>query len=320
MATREALEAQIEASPADPAAYLILSDLLQQQHDPRGELIALELVTEHRNRRRAELLARHPELAPPLPSDWHIEWYFGFVRRLAINSHALVGLDVFDHPSLRFLDEVVFLAPGPGAFVELFRAVLERVPRLRSLSIGDPDTRQTWWPVQQSHDLSPLTHLERLYACEPIERLDGQALRTLRLECDTDAFRKLGAMSLPVLESLSVKNGLTRRETAFDQVRWLFERPPPRLVELELVDEPGDPVIEILVGSPLLAQLRRLTLWNAGITETGARHLQRAFGHLELLDVSDPLLEDHVIAMLSNVCREVRTISPWMREILERPG
>jgi hypothetical protein len=53
----------------------------------------------------------------------------------------------------------------------------------------------------------------------------------------------------------------------------------------------------------------------------GARAITReAFGHLELLDLSDPTLDDDVIAMVAGACREVRTLSPRLRDLMRRDG
>ena len=70
-----------------------------------------------------------------------------------------------------------------------------------------------------------------------------------------------------------------------------------------------------------MKQLRVLRLWNARLTMEGARAITReAFGHLELLDLSDPTLDDDVIAAVAGAAREVRTISPRVRDLLRRGG
>jgi hypothetical protein len=141
---------------------------------------------------------------------------------------------------------------------------------------------------------------------------------------DRHTFLRLGNASLPALERLviGVRVRADVEQGRLDDLRWLFDRPPPSLTTLELLEvELGDELLGELARSVLLRRLRVLRLWNAGITSTGARSITReTFGHLDLLDLSDPLLDDETIAAVSGVCREVRTISPWMREILRRPG
>lgn len=327
MARREELEAQIDAAPTDPAAYLILGDLLLLEGDPRGDLIALDAAAGAdrgaSSQRRAQLLDRHPELAPPELGGLHFEWSLGFVRRVTATSAE--SLDVFSHPALRFVTELVLLDPEAARFSAFLVEATKRIPLLRSLAIGDPDRRHYHWPRERTRlDLPTLLdtvpQLEQLYSCEPIELGAAPRLRTLRLEGDPAVFERLQTSALPALEKLSIRDGIMRKVLAFDQIRWLLETPPPRLVDLELIDAEGDELAEALADSPMIEQLRALRLWNAGLTIKGARHLVRSCGHLDLLDLSDPLVDDATIALVAGVAREVRTISPWMREILRRPG
>src|SRR5205085_2190913 len=122
----------------------------------------------------------------------------------------------------------------------------------------------------------------------------------LRLDGDHEAFAHLESASLPALERLSVQDAITRKQTGFDQLRWLLDTPPPALRDFALVGTEGNDFLVQLASSPLLKQLRALRLWNAGITAEGARRITReAFGHLDLLDLSDPLLDDATIAHVS---------------------
>lgn len=327
MATREELEAQIEAAPTDDGAYVILGDLLQLEGDPRGELIALDAAylrgsdRSTWSRRRTEILEQHLELQPRVAINLHYSWHLGYVRRITLGTSPNFG-QVFGHPSLRFVTELVFLDPRSGSgFVSLLVEACEQTPLLRSLAIGDPDRRHHFWPGERTvFDLptlvAPLPRLEELYACEPVEIGEAPCLRWIRLVGDPDAGERLGAAKLPALEILSLRD-----VERVAHLTWLIANPPPRLRELELIGLPGSELLPALVGSPLLAQLRRLRLWNAGLTLDHARRITpEAFGHLDLLDLSDPLLDDATIAQLSGVCREVRTISPWIREITNRPG
>jgi hypothetical protein len=135
---------------------------------------------------------------------------------------------------------------------------------------------------------------------------------------------------LPALEKLSLKLQRPRSYRRAnlppvelvepDHLRELFRAPPPRLATLELIDAlPGDEVVAALVGSPLLAQLRVLRLWNADLTDAAARYLTReACGHLELLDLTDPLLDGALAARLSTACDDVRTTNPVLDHVLGR--
>lgn len=329
MAARAQLEAQIEADPTNDSAYEILGDLLQLEGDPRGELIGLDAAYlrggDHVawERRRAELLDQHLELQPRTGTTIHYRWHLGFIRRISLGS-SINYLAIFGHPSLRFATELVMLEPESTAFMEVLVGACQRMPLLRALAIGDPDEQH--YPSTTVYDdgapkldeLVDLSELRQLYSCHPIQIGHMPRLEWLRLEGDADAFQRLRDADLPALQKLAVKHGHT---SPIQIVRWMIERPPPALVDLELTDADADVLIPALIGSPLLQQLRVLRLWNANVTVETARLITRdAFGHLDLLDLSDPLLDDATIARVSSVCREVRTISPWMREILKRPG
>ena len=329
VATREQLEAQIEADPTDDSAYEILGDLLQLEGDPRGELIGLDAAYlrggDHLAwaRRRAELLDQHLELQPRTGSTIHYRWHLGFIRRISLGS-SLNYLAIFGHPSLRFATELVMLEPEGTALMDVLVGACQHMPLLRALAIGDPD--EPHYRSTASYDggalkldhFVDLSALRQLYSCQPIQLGHLPRLEWLRLEGDADAFQRLREAELPALQKLAVNHGHT---SPIQIVRWMIQRPPPALVDLELTDADADVLIPALIGSPLLQQLRVLRLWNANVTADTARLITRtAFGHLDLLDLSDPLLDDATIAQVSGACREVRTISPWMREILKRPG
>ena len=328
VATRDEIEAQIESAPTDDAAFLILGDLLQLEGDPRGELIAIDAAAldgNHRGRwnlRRHELFERHPALAPPSGRGLRIEWHLGFVRRVTVSTSAAYG-ELFQHPSSRFVTEVVFLDYEAADFPALVAAISRLTPHLRFLAIGDPESRHYRWAHERARlDLPALVetlpYLEHLYACEPVTIGNAPRLRTLRLEGDLDVLLHLQTAHLPALEKLSLHDFVTHDVHAFDRIRWLLDSPPPGLVDLELIDIEGDDFVELLSRSALVKQLRALRLWNAGITLDGARLLASSCGHLDLLDLSDPLLSDAAIAAVAGVAREVRTVSPWMRDVLRR--
>jgi uncharacterized protein (TIGR02996 family) len=103
MATRDELEAAIDADPDRVDNYLVLGDWLQEHQDPRGELIALM----HARNGRAALLQR--ELGPPAPRNGSLDWQHGFVRsvRAIMNEDDDVILEqLLDHPSCRHLQSL----------------------------------------------------------------------------------------------------------------------------------------------------------------------------------------------------------------------
>jgi hypothetical protein len=310
---------------------VILGDLLQLEGDPRGELIALDAAYLRGSdratwaQRRAELLNQHlEELQPRTGSSIHYRWHLGFIRRIAMGT-SVNFTAIFGHPSLRFVTELVFLEPDLGGFEELLAEACRQTPHLRSLALGDPDRLHPFWQEHSDplhlYKLVDLTRIEQLFSSDPIEIMDAPALRWLRLGRDADAFARLQRTRLPMLETLAVRNATFSRDAPLDQVSWLLDHPPPMLRELDLPHAVARDLIPRLVDSALLRQLRVLRLWNAGLDRDLARLVTpEAFGHLDLLDLSDPTLDDETIAMLSGACREVITISPWMREVARRPG
>jgi uncharacterized protein (TIGR02996 family) len=100
--TREELEAAIDAHPDQADNYLVLADWLQQQQDPRGELIALHRTKEGAGRIHA--LIRELGPAPPRYGDW--TWFYGFVsyfRNIIDEDDEDEVRSTLDHPSFRHL-------------------------------------------------------------------------------------------------------------------------------------------------------------------------------------------------------------------------
>lgn len=342
MATRDEIEAQIVAKPYDDDAYLILGDLLQVAGDPRGELIAIDAAAlragpgEHAafRKRRAELLARSPELALKESSDHEVHWHLGFVRRVRIVGPKFERRELFGHPSMQFATELE--VSDEGLEESWLAELTASLPLLQRLTIGSG--ARYWIRAEDTFDLGRCVHhldqLEELTSGRSIRFAGAALLRVLDLSNVTrETLDWLAKAELPKLARLALELQTPRLTTPemsvddapvarIDDVRWLVTKPPRVLRELELVGASfGDALIAALVGSPLLRQLRVLRLWNAGITAAGARAITReAFGHLELLDLSDPTLDDETIAMVDGACKEVRTLSPRLRDLLRRDG
>jgi len=107
----EELHAAIDERPDDAASYLVLADLLQQQGDPRGEVIALWAAETVFGTR----LARARTLGPPPPRTGDVDWFYGYVRsfRTYLDEDDDDVLRAFlNHPSLRHATEMVFKLGG----------------------------------------------------------------------------------------------------------------------------------------------------------------------------------------------------------------
>lgn len=150
---REAFEASILDKPDDSAGYAAYADWLQEQGDPRGEFIAVQLALEDESRpaperkalqeRERELLAEHErewlgELAPYLVDGapnyrergghnpelpdrpaTEYQWRKGFLARLKTEcltvplTHALA-----DTPASRFLQQLHVISPASYLGIE----------------------------------------------------------------------------------------------------------------------------------------------------------------------------------------------------------
>lgn len=334
MTERAELEAQIAAVSHDDTPMLVYRDWLLQRGEARGELIAIDDAArraragEHAiwRRRRGELIARHPELIPH-DHEADLEWHLGFVRRLVVRS-AVTLPALIEHPALAFLQAIVIEG---AAFRDDVLAILAR-PSLRSIAFGDPDEpRWTSRFGESVVELDPI--LAALPSVEYVSsrfalHTSGGDVRSLDLGVVArDTLPMLSRAQLPHLEQLALQFSLAgwrayppHPMNELEDLRAMIAAPPPALTVLTLTDVPhGDDVIAALVGSTLLRRLRRLRLWSPGLSVAGARQITRdAFGHLELLEVADPLLDDDSLARLTSACAKVRTISPRMREILGR--
>lgn len=123
--------ASIIAAPDDLGRWALLSDLLQQQGDPRGELIALDLAFETAApKRRTELsdtrakyLAAHgPSLFGELLAKVAAEGYCTTTwRRGFLDSLSYVGDASLGYPrAVGWLVKAVCATPAPFAFIRRF--------------------------------------------------------------------------------------------------------------------------------------------------------------------------------------------------------
>jgi uncharacterized protein (TIGR02996 family) len=331
--TRNELEALLEAAPLDDAGYLIFGDWLQAAGDPRGELIALDhgasRAPPHERprwaQRRRELIARHPELAPPEHEDLAYRWHLGFVRTLVVHTRSAMPLaEVLRHPALRFVSAIE-LDSYRSIQTEALAEVVACAPRsLRSLAIARESYH--WYDTEAFEldaTLGALPQLESLSAAVPVRFTKPSGLRSLELfGIAPSVFEWLPGVQAPQLASLALHAGSRNPTIRWTDVQPLVATPLPALVALGLHHmSPGDDLVGGLAAAPLLRQLRTLRMWNAGLTMAGARHITpEAFGHLELLDLSDAGMADDMARVLAKVCRhgEVRCIPERITSSLRR--
>lgn len=288
----EDIEELIRESPDDEQRYLTYADWLQQQGDPRGELITVQhllaqkklptterVIKDRPIAARAELEAREREL---LEEHDHLsfdvegieaQWSLGFIEtaKLELDTvdewrDALTAL--FAHPSARLLRKLVVssyeaTAPFDEAVTSL--ATEHELPEtLRRLHVGDFDVPE-WDPEFSGpfDDWPQYTTLPALFEAMP-------QLRALRLRGVFPEFvawpRALVSLCL---ETVSL--------------------PPPQLNAIARIERPALKRLELWFGetliqpeelAPIIAgkvgQLRQLGLENAGFTDALVAPLARS--------------------------------------------
>ena len=199
----EALEAAIAADPSRPEPWRVYSDWLQQQGDPRGELIAVQsaLATTKGPEwgrlkvRELQLLEGHAEHFYGPLKKWRaarrtdVEWKNGYLRSVMGRTLQPALMELFAHPSARFLEQVMLddgelvNAHPDQPFTDLAvngekLAPVLGLERLERLSLGF-----TRWPSGLDHP-----RVERLWWARPT----------------AEQVRALGASALPRLTHLSL--------------------------------------------------------------------------------------------------------------------
>jgi uncharacterized protein (TIGR02996 family) len=108
------LFAAVRANRGDAFVHRIYADWLEQQGDPRGELISLHLMLDA-NREDTDLLRyiasymwRHSSLVPPI-DPWRVryEWSWGFITRAWLERPTLAEVEMLlRHPSCAMLERL----------------------------------------------------------------------------------------------------------------------------------------------------------------------------------------------------------------------
>lgn len=242
----EKLLVELESNPSDRGLLTVLADHLQQQGDPRGELIVIDLTASTEQaameRRRALCLELAPTFAPKTKTK--TTWGVGFIRKLEIKEpgSSLAKHEGFAHPSCRLLESLTF-----GSWHALGVTIPDGVlPRsLRTLIAREKITKTS--------DLSGLPHLDHLL-CMESGRLVNASLSSLTLDNPpTQTLEALRPDDLPALRRLTVEKLI---EPFLERIAKFL----PQLAELELVgclfDDDYDALEDALAGH----KLAKLTL------------------------------------------------------------
>jgi uncharacterized protein (TIGR02996 family) len=182
------LDALIEEDPHDLSRYLIYADWLQQQGDPRGELVvaqhALATATVDGERAKfeevearlfktfaAELLGKLGGLSRVKARSSidvrGLAWRCGFLRavRLPRRSAAEAARRLIDHPSARFLEHLAIPAGELIAVREVLRGTMPRT--LRSFALNDPYATVSLGPLDVIPEVRRLTTVCSLHRTGP---------------------------------------------------------------------------------------------------------------------------------------------------------
>ncbi len=238
MATRDELEAAIDAAPDKPENYLVLGDFLQQQQDPYGELIALAAA----NNGRAAVLQR--ELGPPPPRYGSWTWKYGFVsyyRNIIDEDDEAVIAKLFDHRSMRHAMTLdLDLAGREYDDRQWLVNVIAKQPRpcWRSLTLN------SYWRGGNDPPAGDLD-VSALWAVLP-------RIQKLRITARTIT---PGALQSVTLEELALDGGVDAAELAP-----LFAGSAPYLRELELYDVDADRLGSIIEGAASAPPLTKLVV------------------------------------------------------------
>lgn len=300
------LEAAIEKEPDNLDTYLVYGDWLQEQGDPRGELIALQCMAHGLPRKQAreyleparELLVRHEELllGGLIGFRYKVKWRLGFIDELRMSGAAStrsgqrLGPAEFLRyfmalPAARFLRRLEII-PGFQAgkayqpwFVseELAKNVY---PTLETLVLGgqrgEAPPRFSLGPIRLSAESFPrLRSLTVRGAAERFEDLRLPELREFKLFCDcalSHLCQSVTAAHLPKLERLVLHGHVRTDQMGVDkEVQELLDTQDlPHLKHLGLrwVNE---------------AEQGTLSRWNRYLIPRSAEALCRALSRSSLL-------------------------------------
>jgi uncharacterized protein (TIGR02996 family) len=191
------LEAQIKAAPDDEDAFMVYGDWLQEQGDPRGDLVAVQRHLERApkdkqvKKTEAELFEKHGKyLVPPLlwklanapvrksAARSEIVWRAGFIDRVRIARATepkedepgvqAVVRELLNHPSAVFLRGITIGSLGAKKATE-YRPIVSEIAKaqpsvLEELELGDMSALEIAGAVvgDASEILSACPRLRRL--------------------------------------------------------------------------------------------------------------------------------------------------------------
>ncbi|MFZ5441129.1 MAG: hypothetical protein ACOZQL_14060 [Myxococcota bacterium] len=208
------------AFDAPAAEWLVFADALQQQGDPRGELIAL-LHAKDEAKLAAHVQAHAGALlgaaAPFLGQGLEVDWQWGFLRGATLEGRSAEGLEkmaeaVLASPYAAHLQRLKLIGitePLEGRWYDGARLDLEglvaRLAKTNLTSLALVDQRAATSRTLASRDFDPGPNLVDFGPLTPVWSMP--ALRELELVVADVRQLPGGAIASPTLEALTV-NGL----------------------------------------------------------------------------------------------------------------
>ena len=291
----DALERALHDSPDDDQIWLVYADRFIELGHPRGQLMAIESAPVKNIVQRAEREAdthrlrnaAAATLIGPLVgrAGLSLKWRRGFIDHAKLHGSFALGtaedvlFELLRHPSARFLRELTIACTHHDAqdhrlLVDLLLHA-SAAPPLRKLSIEyDSDD----W-----HGFPPLGRLGTLGTIYPqledvrIEGDNTSVLTDLALpRAKTFAFntsaleprtlRAIAAAPWPVLEEIELWLG--HSACTIDDVRFVLALPELRRLRI-LASELALELVQLLVASPIAAQITLLDFQHGAFTEHG---------------------------------------------------
>ena len=332
----EALERAIDVNVDDVDAYLVYSDWLQGQSNPRGEFILASKRCDDAHTEDERMLAYvdwaarlHAHagafLGPYAPYHHGSTWHMGFIRDLAFDLGYRRGPDAaalleatLALPVCRFV-RTITVGDIPASEEMDYASVVEalhaaRLPQLRTLQIAPADFQMSWTHL----DISALAWpaLESLVVGAgdlTLGALDFPGLRRLAVRTgglsreNLDAILAAPLASLDDLEVWFGSDEYGATEVSSDDIAALCDR---RLRRLALMNADfTDAIIDPLVRARILPALETLDLSMGTLTDDGARQLiahRSHFAHLARFSIDDNCVSDDVAAELQAALPQIR--------------
>jgi uncharacterized protein (TIGR02996 family) len=356
---RQALEGALAANPGDLAAHMAFADYLQEQGDPRGEFIQVQLALEDASRtaqeraalqaRERELLRTHEdgwlgELAPAMDlagvSDWRLQndkfnragWARGWLDDLYLWQMAVPLARLLARaPQLRLLRRLHIELSGYENDYEAEPD--DGIPEGSEYPCLYPLARAAFWPNLRVFQLGESVDFERgSYNCttsgEGVAGLLGRAscleeLHLLAHSADLGAvFARANLTNLRVL--------VAYHDDQYPLEVLAAHATLGRLTTLRLHPrhgEPGEPAylpreaVRELLRSPHLTALTHLHLHGSDLGDAGCRDIVQSgiLKRLKILDLTHGCITDEGARTLA-ACPDVRRLELLSLEHNELTG